>query len=452
MARPADAEWAVLDEDRDPVPGDPYEIRAEAGRLGTMAGTIRDQITLLKVIAGDENIGKYADRMRESATDLADGLEKVATRYEAVSGYLGNWAGDLELCQSDSLRALARAQAVAATANAAATPQACPATGADPAHPTPQEQQHHAAQARAQHIAQEELSHAKADLARVKEQRDERAAHWKQLIENTEHDGLKDSRWDKFKDFVHQHAEMIKLLADVCTWIVTGLVVLTLLIPGLDIATGVLAGFMLAALLGHTALALSGDGSWLDVGLDVFALATLKTTAMAKEALESRKLTTLARAVMLRSGAEDLSEAAIKSIVDGAESAEELASARLTGLMSKMSGYGHALRTKFLAGGEKAVVENMEKLRRLAEEFPDTRFFPNSLARATRLVNVVRAANGAANVVDQFGHWAGGSDLYNWVSNGFSGGPLDPKLEGGTAPTWEPLLRLKELTTLEAGS
>ncbi|MFC4030138.1 hypothetical protein ACFO3J_01475 [Streptomyces polygonati] len=283
MSRPADSEWVVLDEPEDPIPGDPQEIRDESSRLEQMAGTIRDQIALLKDIAGDDNIGEFADKLRETATDLRDGLDKVATRYEHVSGYLGHWAEDLDQCQSDSLRALARAQAVAATAN---TPEARPAPGSPQPQLTVEQKQHQADAERARHAAQGELADAKAQLARVKDHRDERGRFWMQKIEDTEHDGLKDSRWDSFKDFIHEHAELIKLLADVCTWIVTALVIVSLFIPGLDIATALLGGLMLTALLGHTAVALTGDGSWIDVGLDVFAIATLGASSWAKGLLE----------------------------------------------------------------------------------------------------------------------------------------------------------------------
>jgi len=52
-----------------------------------------------------------------------------------------------------------------------------------------------------------------------------------QKIEDTEHDKLKDSRWDGFKDFVHEHAGLIKVLADICTWVVTILVIASLSSP-----------------------------------------------------------------------------------------------------------------------------------------------------------------------------------------------------------------------------
>ncbi len=449
MSRPSDAEWAVLGESADPIPGDPQEVREEANRLGRMAGTIRDQITLLKAIAGDENIGKFADTMRETATDLRDGLEKVAARYEHVSGYLGNWADDLDQCQADSLKALARAQAVAATATA---PEAEPAPGSPPPHLTAEQKQHQAAADRARHAAQGELSDAKHQLARIKEQRDERASHWKQKIEDTEHDGLKDSRWDKFKDFVHEHAELIKLLADVCTWIVTALVIVSLFIPGLDIATGLLAGLMLAALAGHTSLALTGDGSWIDVGLDIVALATLGSATWAKGLLKNSAEFAESIAKTVRTPAEDIGEDVARTLTTATGRMEEVGRTVGRRIISSLSGYGRAVGQKFLAGGEKEVVEHLAKLRALAEEFPDTRLFPNALARGASVLNAVRFANGAANVADEFGHWAGGSDLVNWIGNGFEGGVSHPQLEGDTSPHWDTFGRLKELTTQEVGS
>jgi hypothetical protein len=448
MGRPADHEWAVLDEYEDPVPGDPEEIRTEATRLGTMARTIRDQIRLLNAIAGDENIGKFADTMRETATDLRDGLDKVAARYEHVSDYLGHWADDLAMCQADSLRALAKAQSVAHTAT---TPQLTPDPHGSAPHLTPEQQKAKAAADRARHAAQNELHAAKRQLERVKYLRDERASHWKQQIESTEHDGLKDSRWDKFKDFVHEHAEMIKLLADICTWIVTGLVIVSLFIPGLDIATGVLAGFMLAALLGHTSLALSGDGSWIDVGLDVFALATLGASTWAKGILEGS--TEFAESVgkVARGTAEEY-ESGARTLSAGKDLVEDISRTGGRRFVSVVTDYGRAVGQKFLAGGEKEALEHIQKLRSLAEEFPDTRLFPNALARGTSVLNTVRFANGAANVVDEFGHWAGGSDLINWVGNKFSGGVTHPELEGETSPHWDTFGRLKEATTAEVGS
>jgi len=366
MSRPPDHEWDVLDESRDPIPGDPHEVRAEAVRLGRMAETIHSQITLLKDIAGDDNIGKYAEKLRETATELKGDLGTVAHRYEAVSGYLGHWADDLEDCQSESLKVLARAQQAAPAAH---TPDPKPsAAAADADHqPTPQEQQ----AARAKDLAQGELAAAKRQLDVVKHRRDERGRHWMQKIEDTEHDKLKDSRWDGFKDFVHEHAGLIKVLADICTWVVTILVIASLLIPGLDILPIVFGGLILTAMAGHTLLALSGDGSWMDVGLDIVAIATLRISTVIKGVMDTSVALSEGVASMLRA-APEFEEGAAGMIKAASESADT-ASGTVLGLFgrswSAVADWGSAVGTKFLAGGERAVVENAEKLRALAEEF-----------------------------------------------------------------------------------
>jgi len=448
MSRPADAEWAVLDESADPVPGDPYEIRTEAVRLGKMAATIQDQITLLKDIAGDENVGKYADTLRDTATDLRGGLEKVATRYEHVSDYLGHWADDLDQCQSESLKALARARAVAATALA---PDAKPDPGA--AAPTPAEEQQQATDKHAKEVAQGELAAAKTALARVKDHRDDRAQHWMQKIEDTEHDGLKDSRWDAFKDLVHEHAGLIKLLADVCTWIVTILVVASFFVPGLDLLTPLLAVLMLTALAGHTSVALTGDGSWIDVGMDIVALATLGSTKWLLTGLKASTEFAEVTAKVLRGAVdvEDLGPSAINALNDGMDLTRIVSQDGQVSVWSTLADYGRAVGIKFLHAGENDAVESLTTLKALAQEFPDTRLFPNALARGKSTLKAIRLSNLTANVVDQFGHWAGGSDVINWIGNGFEGGVTEPELEGDTAPRWAAFGRLKELTTHEVG-
>lgn len=454
MSRPPDYEWAVLGESEDPIPGDPHEVRSEATRLGKMAQTIRDQITLLKDIAGDENVGKFADKLKSAAEELKGDLGKVATRYEEVSGYLGNWAGDLEYCQSESIKALSKAQ------------QAAPAAHTPDTHQTPEELQKltpHALQqsiaaSKARTAAQGDIDAAKRQLAGAKNHRDERGSYWKQKIEDSDHDSLKDSWWDGVKDFVDQHSGWIKILADACTWIVTILVVLTFLIPGLDVATWILAALMVAALAGHTSLALAGDGSWMDVAMDVFALATLGTASLAKAGLEGTVdiAEGTARGMRVAGDAEDLGADVAETGADAVDPAEEASVKATSSIRNSLSEWGSAVGKKFMAGGEKDVVENMEKLQKLTEEFPDSLLI-RSAAGQTFFLNQVRIANTAANVADEFGHWAGGSDDFNAVGNAFHGHFLDeggwsnPNVEGKTLDGWDEYGKFKDLTTMGVG-
>lgn len=457
MARPPDYEWAVLDESQDPIPGDPYEVRAESTRLSKMAGTIHDQINMLKDIAGDENVGHFADKLRDKANELTGDLAKVATRYDQVSGCLKNWADDLEYCQSESLKALAKAQQAAPTANA---PEIKPGPGSPP--PTPQQQQQAQAAERVKSAAQGELNDAKQQLADAKNHRDDRGNYWKNKIESADHDSLKDSWWDGFKDFVHEHAGLIKLLADVCTWIVTGLLILSLFIPGLDLATGPLLALVLgtmgAALLGHTALALSGDGSWIDVGLDVVAIATFGGGLWAKAALDGTVTTAEGLSKALQGG-EGLTgglgstEKAMAEVVDVAKGGGRSLAAR-TAQLGKILGGG---AKDFLTGNEAEISENLAKLGKVTGAAGDSSFFQSLALNGKIFAGSARGLNVVGTLADEFGHWAGGSDTINFVGNLFSGkafeaGTWNVNVEGTTSPSLPPFTHLKEVTTHEIGS
>ena len=444
MSRPPDSEWAVLDEPSDPIPGSPYDIRVEAKRLGSFAQMVRDQIGLLKDLAGDDSIGKYADKIRESSSDITGDLGKVATRYESVSGYLNSWADDLDGFQSDSLKPLARAQAAAPQANST---ELTPPAGSPPPKLTPQEQAKATAAAKAKEAAQGEVAAAIKQLAGIKSSRDQRGKHWMQKIEDAEHDGLKDNDgwWDDFKDFVHNHAGWIKLLADVATWVVTALLIAALLIPGFDVGAALLLGIMAVALAGHTALALSGDGSWTDVALDVFAMVTLGAGSEVKASLDVGSEFGDIVAGILGDGGE------IGEDAEGAEAGSGIFSKMMSGL----SDWGKAVGTKFSFAGEKELVEYSEKMTEYAKQFPSSKLFPQLLKEGAQATNYVRGINGAATIVDEAGHWLGGSDAINFIHNAITGnaGSLsDPNVEGTFAPSAQWFTDLKEMTTMGVGS
>jgi hypothetical protein len=97
--------------------------------------------------------------------------------------------------------------------------------------------------------------------------------------------------------------------------------VIALFIPGLNV---VVAGFALASILeaasvigtvallaGHTALASTGDGSWLDVGLDVVALATFGAGKAVTKVAEGAAVT--ARGVAAETAATRATEATLES-------------------------------------------------------------------------------------------------------------------------------------------
>jgi len=271
MGRPPGYQWQPLGVDADPVPGDPQAIRAEAAHLKQVASTITGQIAAMRKIASDNTeTGQHAEKIRSTALDLAGSLQKVATRYAAVSSALSAWAPELEQAQALSLRALNEAEAPHATLTQAVILPSGPDLSAA------QDQEiagYHASMQR----AQDQLVAAQALLTRATNLRDTQAAHYAAKINQASDDSLADheSLWG---DLTHAIASSAWIIKDACT--VLELVAAACAIAALCL-TGVgwllLAAFVLTgvALLGRTLLAATGNGSWTDVAVDTVALLTL---------------------------------------------------------------------------------------------------------------------------------------------------------------------------------
>ncbi|MEU9628657.1 putative T7SS-secreted protein [Streptomyces luteogriseus] len=266
--RPVD--WHPLAE-KDPVPGDPEDIRDEVRRMKDLASTLRDQAGILRKAAdGDALQGKYADKIREKSGDLEKRFRETAARYERVVGDLGNWANDLEGFQERAnsvLRAAKQADEEHAVEvkKEEAEAQRDVKDGAKKSSGEPDPNDHLA-------IHHKQLNQVKSD-------RDARAQHYAKNIDADISDIIKDSEWEDFKDWVHRHADTIKTVVEILSWAATIIGVIALLFTpvGWVAALTTATTLSLTAIvgIGHTLLALSGDGNWTDVAMDVVALATL---------------------------------------------------------------------------------------------------------------------------------------------------------------------------------
>ncbi|MGH3874370.1 MAG: hypothetical protein ACRDSR_23195 [Pseudonocardiaceae bacterium] len=261
MRRPVD--WSPL-APSDPLKGDPDRITDEARRLQDVATEMRTQISRLHAIGRDGTLtGQYAQKLRTAATDLAGQLQKTVGRYQRVAGELSSWAPELAHAQAESVRALEKAKA----ARAAIRPPG-------DAPPSPDEQAGERRRRAALDEATQELAAAQRQLDHAVEHARNTGRRHAQRIDDAIHDDVEDSWWDNVKDWVHRNAGWIKTVADILSVVATALAFVALIIPGVNIIAGLAIGLTLLALAGHTALAVSGDGSWTEVALDVFALAT----------------------------------------------------------------------------------------------------------------------------------------------------------------------------------
>lgn len=285
MGRPTD--WAPLAA-CDPVPGDPDEITTEANRLKRVAADMRDQIARLRLIAEERTLtGQYAGKLRHAAGDLAEKLERTVGRYEEVAGHLTAWAPELAFAQAESVKALERARAAEATRNANAVFAIALGESAPPTGPEAEaaERRRQAALTDAAH----ELQAARDQLVSALRHVHDKGGTCARRVRDAIDDSVTDSWWDNVKDFVDRNAGWIKTLTEVLGKITTVLAIVAIFVPGLNL---LVLGLSLIVFAGHLALALSGSGSWFDVGLDVFALATFGAATAISRGMRSTQQAT----------------------------------------------------------------------------------------------------------------------------------------------------------------
>jgi hypothetical protein len=270
IGRPHD--WWPL-ADRDPVPGDPDAIRQEAASMRRFAQALRDQAGDLRAIAAGEGLkGKYADALRDNASELEFHLRQTAERYEHVYGHLTSWAGELEDFQATSFGLLRQAWDLPPAGQApvpAPVPAPAPAAG-DQDDP---------------------LEALRQRLAGLTNHRDDRAVVYAGRIKRSCDDVIKDSPWESFENEADAvlDSDWFGRVFEAASWVVTFVGIATLFLnPAawvVDLALGL--SIVLAA---KDVLAMSvGEGSWFDIGMDVIGFATMATGVTAFKALTKIK-------------------------------------------------------------------------------------------------------------------------------------------------------------------
>lgn len=265
-------EWHLLGVDSDPLPGDPYAVTQEVTHYTDTAAAIRDQVARLKTMAEGDNqlVGKYAPELQKSADELREKLEKTQGRFDTVAEQLKIWQPVLDAGRTQTGTYLQDA----VNAQADVDNHKAPDTPVDPTD---------TAAVDADKLRSRRLEAAQGELAAVKRRYDTYMTHVSSTaksvadaIDDASHDKLKNHRFDGLRKWVHDHADLLKFIADVLTFIATVLIVAVLLLSNpagwLIIVAMIATGL---AMVIHTTLAAQGDGSWVDVALDAFALLTM---------------------------------------------------------------------------------------------------------------------------------------------------------------------------------
>lgn len=289
-------EWDLLQHDSDPVPHDPQDIRDEATDYDDIATTIEQQIASLKRLADPDErllVGDYAEKLQDAAGDLGDHLGKIKGRFEAVAGHLRTWAGEVQTARTETAAALR----MATEARDAKAEDDAKADGGDDAPATLPGQ------------VPDELKPAVNKAEGALSHLDDRAGAIADDIRDASDDDMKDSRWDKFKDWVSGFAGLLDAICDVLGWIAAAIVIAVIIFSGPGgwlILAAVLGGLALA---GHTLLAATGNGSWLDVAFDAVSLLTFGLGGRALKAAN------LGRQLVLREAGEQAGKEAFENVM-----------------------------------------------------------------------------------------------------------------------------------------
>ncbi len=265
--------WPPLCES-DPTPGTPDEVERAGRHYASMAEEIDAQVRRLADIVDGTLAGGYVQTLTTAADGLKESLGATSGRYREVGGTLQQWAPQLRDFQDEAERL--RQHAVTAGGDMLDNMVIPQLSRVDAPPPDAAVAAAKAQQGRYDD-ARGDLSRAQARLADLTERRDGAAARIADVIREKCDDDVANSGWDDFKDWMDEHAELVDGFCKVLGVIAMAACVVALVVPGLNIvAAAGLIGMTASglSLAGHSALAVTGNGSWVDVGLDAFALAT----------------------------------------------------------------------------------------------------------------------------------------------------------------------------------
>ena len=280
MTRPRD--WSPLGRSSDPIPGDPAAVTNAGKHYSTVADAIKDAARELRRLADDDElVSKARDNLTEKANGVADDIEKAWKRYDEVGDALETYGPKLQTYQDDADALLTKAKDALEAAeeydNNARTHDRNAdddrATGGDG-----QVSQDAADRQREKATTQRGIvSQAKKDLIEVERRRDAAAKTAKDaIVAIHKSGGLKDGHWDnwgsKLTKIVQKIASTVALVAGVLALAVSWIPVVGQALAAVLGAIALVA--TVVSLVCNIVLLANGEGSWVDLGLDVLSLAT----------------------------------------------------------------------------------------------------------------------------------------------------------------------------------
>ncbi|GAB2466520.1 hypothetical protein [Xylanimonas ulmi] len=270
-----------------PIAGNPDAVRAGAGAYAQTAAALAEAAAAIRALAR-QPLGT-SDAVTELvgiADEVAGRLDGLNQRYSTAGSELTVYAAELEDAQQRASQAVQTRDAVVgplANAEAHAERYAHQArTVQDPTstQEAVEQSQRWSWQARdlAAQLDQASVRHARA-RADLDAAADRAAAA---IAAAVDRDGMNDSGWDNFTGWVSEHADLLKTIKDVLSAIAAGLAIAGMFFPVLLPFAALAGGLAAVAGLG---LALAGEISWVEFGLDALTAITFGVGAIAARGL-----------------------------------------------------------------------------------------------------------------------------------------------------------------------
>lgn len=275
-----------------PIPGDVAGIKSIAAKFQRTAESIDGAIDELKkaILNAKSSDSDAVEAVQGSAEQVSERLLQLKGRYTTAGTELTTFATDLETAQTHTQSLLTQRdqweqQLMNLAAQQSRHSEDSPSVGSpDYLAKLVDHRQEAARLNTAVSGANEQLRQLQNRYANVVDQLRSAASRAAgQLRGAIKSDGLNDSTWKKFSNWVSEHADVLKAIHNVLGAITGVLGVLTLFFPVLApialVAAGLTAGLGLV-------LALTGEISWVDFALDIVGVLTMGVAAVAGKALK----------------------------------------------------------------------------------------------------------------------------------------------------------------------
>lgn len=401
MARPSD--WSPLAA-ADPVPGDPEGIREEVTHMKGIAKKLREQAAAMVAIADSDGLkGKYAEELGEKARGLSKRLDLAEDRYREVKGHLDDWADDMETAQKKADQALREAQEAQRVLDAHKPDSRAKGDGKEGATEDP-----------AVGRAEEDLEEARRKLKSAVSFYDERAERYAGKIRSSIDDDMEDSWWNDFKAAVGD-ADWLGDWAERLSWIATGLSALAIFFPALGVVALALTGVV--ALM-HFLQAVTGNGSWFDVIMDIGALKMARNGIKAAKAIKG-----------LQKGAREVAQGLAHKKAKQAAQRASMGARRTGGRVGRLHRAADfqkgkraarqvrdtelpqpSLRESASVFGDRAIIKQVKDIRLWRDQFPNSPKLTESAEAASKHLSAYQGSWIVGTGLDAGDKLAGGLD------------------------------------------